>query len=75
MPPDAVSVSGAEELEKKYGDSIRHLAAANRTGYLLASALKQRSPPLHVTEQSAKTWLHKYGTAEPITQINSAGHL
>ena len=25
--------------------------------------------------KSATTWLHKYGTAEPITQINSAGHL
>ena len=75
MPPDAVSVSGAEELEKKYGDSIRHLVDANRTGYLLASALKQRSPPLYVTKQSAITWLHKYGTALPVTQINSAGHL
>ena len=75
LPPGAVSVSGAAELEEKYGDSIRHLVADNRSGYKLMTALKQRSPPLYVTMQAATNWLRKYGTAEPVTQINSAGHL
>ena len=75
LPADAVVVSGSDELEKKYGDAIRHLAAENRTGYKLMDALKKRAPPLYVTEQAAKDWLRRYGSAEPVTQINSAGHL
>ena len=75
MAPNAIVVSGSEELEKKYGDAIRHLAAENRTGYKVMAALKQRTPPVYVTRQAATDWLRKYGTAEPVRQINSAGHL
>ena len=31
LPADAIEIMGAEDLEKRYGDAIRHLAADNRT--------------------------------------------
>ena len=43
-PDDAVSISGAEELETKYGSAIRHLVAENRTGYKLHRSEKAEPP-------------------------------
>ena len=75
VPAGAVTLQGADELEKRYGAAIRHLVAENRTGYKLQAALKKLTPPLYVSDQASKDWLRKYGTAEPVRQINSAGHL
>ena len=75
LPADAVKIMGAEDLEKRYGKAIRHLATDNCTGYKLQAALKKLSPPLYVSDQASRDWLRKYGSTEPIVQINSAGHL
>ena len=69
LPDDAISISGAEELEKKYGAAIRHLVPENRTGYKLQAALKKLSPPLYGGERTSKAWLSKDGTAKPVTQM------
>jgi hypothetical protein len=75
LPDDAVSISGAEDFEKKYGAAIRHLVPENRTDYKFMMALRALTPPLYVTKKAAKDWLHKYGSTNPVTQINSAGEL
>ena len=75
LPADAIQIMGAEDLEKRYGEAIRHLATSDCTGYKLQAALKKLSPPLYVSDQASRDWLRKYGSTEPIVQINSAGHL
>ena len=75
LPADAIKIMGAEDLEKRYGEAIRHLATSDCTGYKLQAALKKLSPPLYVSDQASRDWLRKYGTAKPVTQINNAGHL
>ena len=54
-PAGAIQVSTADEMEGRYGEKIRGLAAANRTGYRLMKALKTLSPPLYATEKAAGT--------------------
>ena len=75
LPPDAIQILGAKDLEQRYGKAIRHLAADNCTGYKLQAALKKLRPPLYASDQAAKDWLRKYGAAVYIVQGNSAGHL
>ena len=61
-PASAVAIAGADELEKKCGSTIRlELAAKNRTGYKLMTAVRQLQPPLCITRKSAENWLAKYG--------------
>ena len=72
LPSDAVTVSSAEELHRRYGDLLPALAAQNPTAYRLMRVLKARTPPLYVSEQVLKQWFLRYFYAEP---INSAGHL
>ena len=75
VPAGAVTLQGADELEKRYGAAIRHLVAENRTGYKLQAALKKLTPPLYVSDQASKLWLSKYGSTKPVAQTNSAGEL
>ena len=72
LPSDAVTVSSAEELHRRYGDVLPALAAQNPTAYRLNKVLKERTPPLYVSEEVLKPWFLRYFDAEP---INSAGHL
>ena len=72
LPSDAVTVSSAEELHRRYGDLLPALAAQNPTAYRLTRVLKARTPPLYVSDAVLKQWLLRYFDAEP---INSAGHL
>jgi len=67
LPSDAVSVSSAEELHRRYG-----LAAQNPTAYRLMRVLKARTPPLYVSDAVLKHWFLRYFDAEP---IHAAGHL
>ena len=67
LPADAIKIMGAEDLEKRYGEAIRHLATSDCTGYKLQAALKKLSPPLYVSDQASRDWLRKYGTAKPVT--------
>ena len=41
----AVPLQSAQELEDKYGQTVRDLAAAHPTAYKLVQALRQREPP------------------------------
>ena len=71
-PAAAVVLSCAEDLETKYGATIRHLAAENRTGYKLMVALKTLKPPLYASKRTSETWLRKYGLR---TESSPAGAL
>ena len=48
LPSDAVTVSSAEELHRRYGDLLPALAAQNPTAHRLRRVLKARTPPLYV---------------------------
>ena len=72
LPSDAVTVSSAEELHRRYGDVLPALAAQNPTPYGLTRVLKARTPPLYVSDAVLKQWFQRYFDAEP---VNSAGHL
>ena len=72
LPSDAVTVSSAEELHRRYGDVLPALAAQNPTSYRLMRVLKARTPPLYVSDAVLKQWFQRYFDAEP---VNSAGHL
>ena len=72
VPPGAVVVSSAAELDSKYGDWLPALAAQNPSSYRLSKVLKERDPPVYVTDQVLKHWFSRYFDADP---INAAGHL
>ena len=63
----------AKELEELHGDSIRPLAVEHPTAYRLCKALRDRDPPIHVTDGTAKQWLEKYCSAK--IYVDNAGHL
>ena len=69
---DVVIVSSAEELHRRYGDVLPALAVQSPTAYRLNKVLKERIPPLYVSEEVLERWFLRYFDAEP---INSAGHL
>ena len=60
LPSDAVTVDSLEELHSRYGDVLPALAAQNPTAYRLDKVLKERTPPLHVSEEVLKRWLRRY---------------
>ena len=70
-----VRLSSAAELEERYGDTIRHYAVEHPTAFKLCKALRQRSPPICISDSSAKQWLKLYGGQAVIADVNSAGHL
>ena len=69
MPSDAVTVSSAEELHRRYGDLLPALAAQNPTAHRLGRVLKARTPPLYVSDAVLKQWLLMYFDAEPILEV------
>ena len=69
LPSDAVTVSSAEELHRRYGDLLPAFAAQNPTAYRLTRVLKARTPPLYVSDAVLKQWLLMYFDAEPILEV------
>ena len=69
LPSDAVTVSSAEELHRRYGDVLPALAAQNPTAHRLRRVLKARTPPLYVSDAVLKHWLLMYFDAELILQV------
>ena len=69
LPSDAVTVSSAEELHRRYGDLLPALDAQNPTAHRLRRVLKARTPPLYVSDAVLKQWLLRYFDAEPILQV------
>ena len=67
LSSDAVTVSSAEELHRRYGDILPALAAQNPTAYRLMRVLKARTPPLYVSDAVLKQWFLRYFDAEPIS--------
>ena len=66
LPSDAVTVSSAQELHRRYGDLLPALAAQNPTAYRLMKVLKARTPPLYVSDAVLRQWLLRYVDAEPV---------
>ena len=73
MPANAVTVASAHELEELDGDSIRHVAMENKTSYKLCRALRDREPPICVTDKLASAWLKKYASHSEVQNIENAG--
>ena len=59
LPSDAVTVDSLEELHSRYGDVLPSLAAQHPTAYRLNKVLKERTPPLYVSEEVLKRWLRR----------------
>ena len=70
LPDDAVTVDSLEELHSRYGDVLLPLAAQNPTAYRLNKVLRERTPPLYVSEEVLKRWLRRY-TDGDLLGINS----
>ena len=66
------AVKSGTELQDKYGDIAKELAVNNSSAYLLVRALRDRAPPLHISDGVAKQWLNVYFK---LSQIENAGHL
>ena len=60
-PAGAERVETVEDLEGRFGESIRYLAAEPISAYKFCRALYARSPPLVITDAVAKQWLRQYG--------------
>ena len=72
MPVNALKVSSAQDLHEKCGSFLVSLAAEHHTAYKLGRALKERDPPVFVSDGVLKQWLQRYCNAEPVF---SAAHL
>ena len=70
-----VRLTSAAELEELYGETIRHYALEHPTAFKLCKALRERSPPICISDSGAKQWLRSYGGQAVIANVNSAGHL
>ena len=66
------SASSGKELHDKYGDTVQGLAVTNSSAYLLVRALRDRAPPVHISDGVAKQWLNAYFK---LSHIDNAGHL
>ena len=75
MPEGGEAVACAQDLEERYGDSIRHLALEYPTAFKLCSALRKREPPLCVTDKTARVWLQEHARHCDLQYIENAGHL
>ena len=75
LPPGAIRIASAAELEEKYGDEVKQLQLEYQSEYKLGKALEQRTPPLYVGHKIVGTWLQKYGGQASVKNIDSAGHL
>ena len=49
------TVSSAQELEDKYGDAVRALLDGSITVYRLCKQLRERDPPVYVSDGVATT--------------------
>ena len=59
LPSDAVTVSSAEELHRRYGEIFSARAVQNPTAYRLTSVLKARTPPLVCLRRCVETMAPK----------------
>ena len=75
IPAGAETASSALELEERYGDGIRHFALEYPTAFKLGRALREREPPLCITDKVATVWLQKYARRGDVRIILNAGHL
>ena len=69
---DAVIVSSAEELHRRYGDFLFALAAQSPTAYLLMSVLKAWTPAFYVPDEVLTEWFVMYYDSD---LVNSTRHL
>ena len=51
------------------------LAQEHKSAYLLCKALRERTPPLFISDSMAKQWLLKYFGQENLTKVHNAGQL
>ena len=68
-----LSAESAADANERYGDLLQSLAADNSTAYRLCKALRERTPPVYLTDEVAKQWLAAYRGY--LDRIENAGHL
>ena len=73
---DSGSIKSTKELHETHGAYLQALPLEKKkTPYLLCKALRQRDPPVIITDAVAKQWLAKYAGKEDLVQVNNAGQL
>ena len=72
---DPAGCISAQQLEDEHGASIRHLATDYPTPYKLCKVLREREPPLYISDGVAKQWLERFGGQADLRYIRNAGHL
>ena len=70
-----VRIKSTDELERVWGDRIRHLAQEQPTAYLLCQALSKLNPPLLVSNAIAGRWLRDHGGMHVHSGEDNAAHL
>ena len=59
IPEGGISVASAQDLEQWYGDAIRPLGLEFPAAFKLCRDLRDREPPLCITNKVAEVWLQK----------------
>ena len=69
------SIKSAIDLHEAYGAELQALPLEKKTRYLLCKTLRERDPPVIITDAVAKQWLSKYAGKDDLVQVNNAGQL
>jgi len=68
-----LSARSAAEANDKYGEILQALSVDNSTAYKLCKALRERTPPVYLTDRVSKQWL--FACRGYMDRIENAGHL
>ena len=75
VPEGAQTVSSAQDLEERYGDTIRHLGLEYPSAYKFCRALREMEVPVCISDSIAQVWLQKYARHGEVRYVQNAGHL
>ena len=70
-----VLINSTEDLEARFGDSIRHLGQEHPIEFLLCQALRRLEPPVLVSRKVAGRWLRVYCGINVRTKVDNAADL
>lgn len=62
-------------LQEQHGVLVAEVAKERPTYFKLCKALRERDPPLYISDAVARQWLAKYGGQGALHYVLNAGHL
>ena len=68
-------IKNAQMLQDQHGVLVAEVAREHPTGFKLCKALRERDPPLYISDGVARQWLAKYGGQGVLHYVLNAGHL